>query len=320
MYHRVVDIRAAADPWKLAVSPQNFHDHIQWLSSHCEILPLEDLLDFTGQKPAVALTFDDGYADNLYHALPVLEKFKAPATIFISTAFTDNATMFWWDDLARIFLTPSSLPESLSLEGDKKYYINLGEDAHITEKTLSEFASDWMPWDKPPTNRHKAYYEIWHMLRKAPTPALREYMNQLYAWAGVQRNGKQDDLPMTRDQLVAIDKSHHVTLGAHTQNHYSLKNLSAEDQAIEIIGGLKILEALLDRQITTFSYPFGDYDSDSLQLVKTAKFKLACTTVQSTMSLKNNPYLVPRLEINNWTKNVFETMMLKNLSNSGSIT
>lgn len=85
MYHRVADV--GADPWSIAVSPANFAEHLQVLRRHCEPLPLGKMADLLRERRlpprAVGLSFDDGYADNLHNALPILEKYDAKATIYM---------------------------------------------------------------------------------------------------------------------------------------------------------------------------------------------------------------------------------------------
>lgn len=96
MYHRVSDtaVTRSSGPDQLTVSPELFAEQIAWLAQYRKILPLTTLLDQINagnvDGEAVALTFDDGYLDNLTHALPVLEKHNAPATIYITSSFASQ--------------------------------------------------------------------------------------------------------------------------------------------------------------------------------------------------------------------------------------
>ena len=66
-------------------------------------------------KNAVALTFDDGYFDNLEFAAPVLKKYDIPATIYVASGQVGNPNEFWWDELEAILLSKRRLPDRCSL-------------------------------------------------------------------------------------------------------------------------------------------------------------------------------------------------------------
>lgn len=103
-YHRVAE-PAARDPWSLRVAPRRFREQLEVLRSHAELVPLSELgrrANCRGARPVVALTFDDGYADNLRTALPMLEETAAPATFFIVSSAIERGTPFWWDQLAEL--------------------------------------------------------------------------------------------------------------------------------------------------------------------------------------------------------------------------
>ncbi|HWN09645.1 MAG TPA: polysaccharide deacetylase family protein [Pyrinomonadaceae bacterium] len=71
------------------VSPEKFERQLQWLARWRRVVTLEDTLSSSRRK-GVALTFDDGYRDNLTVALPLLEKFQLPMTIFVTAGFLDR--------------------------------------------------------------------------------------------------------------------------------------------------------------------------------------------------------------------------------------
>src|SRR5262245_64342430 len=107
MYHRVVV--SDVDPWAMAVTPESFDAHLDVLSHDAHLVRLSDLVEFSGttQLPprAVALTFDDGYADSMEAAAPIMDRYGAPATLFL-VAGRRADTMFWWDELEQILLHP----------------------------------------------------------------------------------------------------------------------------------------------------------------------------------------------------------------------
>ncbi|MBT8100100.1 MAG: polysaccharide deacetylase family protein [Gammaproteobacteria bacterium] len=91
MYHRV---RAASDNDPLCVEPGLFADQVAWLAEHAEIVRLGAITGKNSgpsRKCRVAITFDDGYLDNLTEALPILVKHSAPATLFVTSQFCDQS-------------------------------------------------------------------------------------------------------------------------------------------------------------------------------------------------------------------------------------
>src|SRR5258707_14171950 len=115
LYHRVNTLDT--DPQLLAVSPEPFAAHLDVLQEIARPMPLRDLVAAAraGEdlRDAVAITFDDGYEDNLLTARPILQQQGVPATIFVATAGLTSRQEFFWDDLDRIFLQPNRLPKTL---------------------------------------------------------------------------------------------------------------------------------------------------------------------------------------------------------------
>lgn len=98
LYHRIADVKN--DPYLLAVSPNNFQKQLQYLKNDFRLVSLRQLVGELKTRKitdnTIAITFDDGYADNLYNAVPILKELGIPATIFI-TAESIGQNIFYWD-------------------------------------------------------------------------------------------------------------------------------------------------------------------------------------------------------------------------------
>jgi peptidoglycan/xylan/chitin deacetylase (PgdA/CDA1 family) len=105
MYHRV-DTNAE-DPFDIRVTPGHFEDQLAMLRERWRVVPMADLAaamrDGESVEGCVAITFDDGYEDNLRVALPALEREGLPATVFVVSE--DLGAEFWWDRMTRLWLT-----------------------------------------------------------------------------------------------------------------------------------------------------------------------------------------------------------------------
>lgn len=99
LYHRVSN--TASDPHLLSVSPENFRAQLTYLSAHFNLISLYEMVNKIQKNNVdandVVITFDDGYADNLYNALPILEELNIPATIFVTAGKIGSKQPFFWD-------------------------------------------------------------------------------------------------------------------------------------------------------------------------------------------------------------------------------
>jgi peptidoglycan/xylan/chitin deacetylase (PgdA/CDA1 family) len=97
-YHRVADVDK--DPLHLFVSLENFAEQMEVIRQIACPISMQGLVsrfqDGDHPRNAVAVTFDDGYADILYQALPILARYDIPATIFLATGYLGRK--FWWDE------------------------------------------------------------------------------------------------------------------------------------------------------------------------------------------------------------------------------
>ena len=297
MYHRVIE--CAIDPWNLCVSPQQFADQVTALKHEYCVLPLQELVRSHTRRKAVAITFDDGYADNLHAAAPVLEHHQAPACFFLTSGALDMAHEFWWDELERLLLNEAALPSTITVSVGNRRQFEPGRAAAPAKDLRGQLRAN-PPWKAGADTRLGFFYSVWQALRAldehARRTALEEFALQLAADSEA-RASHRTLTSMEARQLAAIAG---VEIGAHSVTHAMLPTLKPEAQSREIGGAKQALERLLGRAITVFAYPFGDYNAETADLVRAAGFGLACTTERGGITRETNNFRLPRLAVEHW--------------------
>src|SRR5262249_38825423 len=159
---------------------------------------------------------DDGYADNLLEAKPLLETHKLPATLFLITGGLDSGHEFWWDEVERIFLLPGTLPETLELaiSGQTRTW-SLKSEASYAASTWEERRT-WLATPPPQTMRQRVYYEVWDALRLLPAATRDRLLNQLADWAHQPRVARQTHRSLTNGEVQGLIGGGLFQLGAHT--------------------------------------------------------------------------------------------------------
>jgi peptidoglycan/xylan/chitin deacetylase (PgdA/CDA1 family) len=311
LYHRVTT--PERDPQMLCVSPENFRLQMEVLRRRgLKVVPLRDLADAIeeGRVPsgAVAITFDDGYADNLTEAAPLLREYEAPATVFATTAYTNCDAEFYWDDLDRILLSPGSLPRYLRLWlADNAVEVDLEHFDYYPHST-ARANKNWTILDEnDPTPRHTAYREICKALHHAPLSLRRDALNQLQAWAGIPM--RRTHRMLSVDEMRALTGDGLIDLGGHTIDHPVLSQESESVQKQEIAGNRDTLKWVLGREPLGFSYPYGtkrDFTAATIEMIKRAGYGFACANFTGPVTAASNPYQLPRQIVRNWNAAEFE--------------
>jgi peptidoglycan/xylan/chitin deacetylase (PgdA/CDA1 family) len=77
-------------------TPGVFEEHLAWLKENCDVISFSEVVPYLdrppGIRPAVSITFDDGYADNHEFAFPLLRKWQLPATFFVTAGLPERDT------------------------------------------------------------------------------------------------------------------------------------------------------------------------------------------------------------------------------------
>lgn len=221
------------------------------------------------KSPTVAVTFDDGYADNLDVALPILRSFHIPATVFVAPGFLDGGIMFN-DAVTEVF---RKVPEGFF---DLKP-MGLGS-WHI---------GDW-------TSRRLAAREVIMQVKYLSLDQRHFLIKQMLEMSGVEL---PDNLMLTTDQLLKLHESG-VVIGAHTVNHPILAKLDDAAAELEIRSSKERLEKLLGEELLLFAYPNGkpgaDYLQKHVQMVTNAGFRFALSTREGVARQSDSAWEFPR--------------------------
>lgn len=284
-YHRINEIQDAI--YDLTVSPKNFESQMRYLKSKYSIIRFEDSWE-SGNGLKFVITFDDGYADNYKYALPILEKYQIPATIFVSTELVGTHHELWWDELGRLFTCGYVYPKSFTLDDELYHYTwNTG--------TLEE--------------RIEVAKTIRWLLRMEPDLAYRdEWFRQIREWAHLSGEGREENRVMSVKELQEVSSSEYITIGAHTVHHVSLGCMSKEQQKVEVHESIEYLKMITGKEIVVFSYPFGgkmDYTNDTIDILKKANIKKAATTEARIWNLDDDMYRIPRIAVRDWDLDTF---------------
>lgn len=311
LYHRVAE--SVLDPQLLAVSPRRFAEHLEILRRTASPMSLREMSAAAqeGRLPprAVALTFDDGYRDNLENAKPLLERSGIPATVFVATGYLNGTRELWWDALERIFLSTARLPESLHLQtGDQRFCWQLGESAFCGEAELNGITKWNVLSPACPSARARLYASLCDLLRPLRDSERERLLEELSRWSSVRRTPRSSHRIMSREDVGRLCSGGLIDVGAHTVTHPVLSAISPEEQAWELAVSRSSLEGILDRPVVTLSYPYGtrkDYTATTIRLAREAGYDQACANFRGLVRGEVDAFQWPRIVVRDWDADTF---------------
>lgn len=231
----------------------------------------------------VALTFDDGYRDNVEHAWPILAKHEAPWTLFVTPGFADRTARLWWLELEEAIRASSRLELALP-------------DGRFAARTETD------------AEKRRAFDGLYWRLRKGPEDVLLSVIGDLGSRAGIDPASLVERECLPWDTLRALSGAPGVTIGAHTLTHPMLAKHDAGTARREIVESKARLEAELAMPILHFAYPVGDPGSAGpreFALAREAGFVSALTTRPGHLVPEHLQHLhaLPRVSLNGLHQN-----------------
>jgi peptidoglycan/xylan/chitin deacetylase (PgdA/CDA1 family) len=295
IYHRVLPKPDTLRPGIIDVAL--FDVQMQALTEYFYVLPLEEAVNrlIAGNLPSMAacVTFDDGYADNAVHALPVLMRYKIPTTFFIATGFIDGGRM--WNDTIIEFVR-NTTDDTLDLT-----QLELG--VHLVQ-TIEQ--------------KKKAIRGIIARLKYLP---VQEKEEKVLAIAELSETPLPTDLMMTSEQIHGI-MAGGMTVGAHTVHHPILSTLDINTAQEEIMQNKEQLEYISGSPVRIFAYPNGkpgkDYTYEHIGLIRKCGFNAAVSTARGVATNNTDIFQLPRFTPWDRTHRLFATRLLFNYINTNS--
>ena len=283
-YHRVLE---APDPMfaGMLVERDAFAAQMTALADNFRVLALGEAIELLRHdelpRRVVAVTFDDGYADNFHVAMPILQQLGLTATFFIATDYLDGGCMF--ND--RVFEACRQAPA--------------GEwDTQVQELGPLHVGAG--------VSRPALALSIIGKLKYLDAERREAAARSLLGSTGA----RQPLLMMTSREVVKAFSSG-MEIGAHTASHPILARLSDQEARDDIDAGRNRLEALTGAKVPLFAYPNGvpgrDYGPRDVALVRELGFAAAVTTAPGCAGTGVDFFQLPR--IGSWDRTPFRTSL-----------
>lgn len=237
----------------------------------------ESLAHGGGPRPFAALTFDDGYLDNLEFAAPLLRAYAVPYTIYVTSGFADGTTRAWWEDLEAAI---RRLPQ---------IRIRLGEEV------IDLPAATW-------EQKEAAADLISARLRRYPQEDARQAVSGLLA-AAACAGTDHGKLFMDWDDLRLLAQDPLCTIGVHTLTHSNLAQIEPAQAIRELEESRRLIEERIGKPAKHLAYPFGHADAAGpreFALARDLGFASAVTTRPGMIFKQHADHMtaLPRLSVN----------------------
>jgi peptidoglycan/xylan/chitin deacetylase (PgdA/CDA1 family) len=280
-YHSVVEDPQLTD-YILGSSRSraHFERHIETLARKFSPVTIDDVAEFANSGKrlpprAVAVTFDDGFADNYEVALPILSRYGVPATFYIMVDAVENGTLPWYCRIRFAFNTTKK-SEWTYPETNRTYKFVTPDERRAVMPVA---------WDRGAALSGRAQQEFVEAIERAL---------EIDPQSAKAKHG----LMMDWEQVRALKKAGH-TIGGHTLSHPNVAQVSVDEARSEIAGCKQRLQEKLGAPVEHFSYPHPalnpHWSSQTLGITREAVFKSAVLTTYGSVRSGDDPLALKRM-------------------------
>jgi peptidoglycan/xylan/chitin deacetylase (PgdA/CDA1 family) len=220
-------------------------------------------LEASNTERFCVFTFDDGFADNLTNALPIMERYEAPFTVYVANGMITGEIDAWWFGLAEL----------------------------IRHRDLVELPELGLHYDCPdPLSKMRTYNQVRAVIHADWETALRAVRAAVRA-DGIDTSTLSRAKGLSWEQLQRLAASPLVTIGAHGVRHINLERASAVEVEEEMAASRRLLEKAIAREVRHFAYAFGACGQREAQIAKQLGFRTAVTLQHGTLFSQHSNYL-----------------------------
>ena len=286
-YHRVDPPRGSQRNEQLfgvenGVPVDVFESQIRFMLKHFEPRSTTSLYDESCRRPGFAVTFDDGYEDNLLLAAPVLKRLGVPATVFLSTGMIDTDQRFWWEILGAM-LRETQRPK-----------------LEVKQIRSPIFESDMLPSElsiEGHPERSRAHWLISELLMETPDEEVMPALERLAEVLGVSLRQRGRDYGLLTWKQVRELQEYGFEIGAHGHCHLNLGQASRESVHAEVVESVKAIRGEIGGEVRTFAYPYGRSVHRSLvaaEEIQKLGFDAVFTTDLGVFVAGSDRFAIPR--------------------------
>lgn len=279
LFHRVNPERDILwDPMDVKL----FDQCISYIKRNYMVISVEDISEPLLDKKYATISFDDGYKDNIVHALPILEKHKVKASFYVVTDCIDKNIPTWTYILDYLFLNTNRTKIDMNFDFIDTHL----KSGRFENKDLKiSYIKKLKPFLK----------NLTHEQRNLILDKVTETFNDV----------QLPKLMMDWEDLKKLSElGHHI--GSHTVSHCMLGTMSNEDEVrYELETSAKRIKEKLGFFPKTISYPVGSYNHTTIKISKEVGYSIGLAVKQDVyLPKKNSIFEVPRIELYNesWFK------------------
>jgi len=303
LYHRIGD--TSCDPLRLGVSPEVFERHLTLINRFGMALSVEEfsrrIQDGTLPRNAIAVSFDDGYKDNLTVAAPLLQRHQIPAMIFVASGLVEDQTEGGWDVLSEIFF---ELPPERT---QKEVEFSVGRESWNFPALSQPRPISWKIGDSTNDPSVRIFLDWGSRYSRLPSDLQKDLLRQLKETFGLSTKPRPGRAFMTPSEVAACLGTGVLSIGAHTRTHPCLSSLSIDRQRDEIGSSRRKIAEWTGRLPELFAYPYGtytDFGPATMRAVRDAGFSFGLANLPAA-PIRGHRWDIPRVLVGEWDDDEF---------------